>query len=433
MPKRVCAIVLTPDQSMLLVGDKFGDVYSLPLLVSTEVPASTAAPATETPTPKFQTSASELTVHTKGNREALRQQREQKALPKKKEGLTFEHKLLLGHVSLLTDLVITEVTVEGKKRQYILTADRDEHIRVSRGPSQAYVIENYCLGHKKFVSKLCIFPWDTNLLVAGSGETSLKVFHWRTGRLVDEMSFHDHFFHLGPEFPMAVSGLWSMAIPSQFGIDSTPTYPGLVIVAFEARPELLCYRVTHEGSLSMWQIINARMNVLDLAVLGDPDPGKWTMLVSLDRVHVPGSGKQFRTSSSSWELDIESFDWQPGRPPGPRRGLSGGSKSEEEKENWSGWWASDRDVRDDSTLRYIEPKTNETVRDGVTKRLPETTRKMQCRQIVDIAQKPPERALYSELGEFLYGLENLRKSTRDEAGEAGDEPNGGEAAAGGAE
>src|SRR5271156_1161878 len=201
MPKRVCAIVLTPDQSMLLVGDKFGDVYSLPLLVSTAVLAPTAAPTTETPTPKFQTSASELTVHTKGNREALRQQREQKASPKKKEGPTFEHKLLLGHVSLLTDLVITEVKVEGKKRPYILTADRDEHIRVSRGPSQAYIIENYCLGHKEFVSKLCIFPWDTNFLVAGSGETSLKVFHWRTGRLVDETSFQDHFFHLGPEFP----------------------------------------------------------------------------------------------------------------------------------------------------------------------------------------------------------------------------------------
>jgi tRNA (guanine-N(7)-)-methyltransferase subunit TRM82 len=50
--------------------------------------------------------------------------------------------LILGHASLLTTFL---VTADG---QYIVTADRDEHIRVSWYP-QGYTIESYCLGHQK--------------------------------------------------------------------------------------------------------------------------------------------------------------------------------------------------------------------------------------------------------------------------------------------
>jgi len=187
MPKRICAIVLTPDEKNILVGDKFGDVYLLPLH-----PTEDWTPPTAKPDPQqkaFTPSATELTVHTKGNLEALKQQRLQKTSQPKKEGPQFEHKLLLGHVSLLTDVAVTEVPVGLTIRQYILTADRDEHIRVSRGITQAHVIENYCLGHREFVSKLCLVPWNLDLLVAGSGEPALKVYHWQTGKLLDEELF----------------------------------------------------------------------------------------------------------------------------------------------------------------------------------------------------------------------------------------------------
>ena len=187
MPKRMSAIVFTPDEKNILVGDKFGDVYLLPLH-----PTEGWSPLKVEQNEKqaaWNLSATEFTVHTKGNLEALKQQRQQKAPPPKKEGLQFECKLLLGHVSLLTDVAITEVPFGLKSRQYILTADRDEHIRVSRGISQAHVIENYCLGHREFVSKLCIVPWNSELLVAGSGEPSLKVYHWQTGELLDEELF----------------------------------------------------------------------------------------------------------------------------------------------------------------------------------------------------------------------------------------------------
>jgi len=50
--------------------------------------------------------------------------------------------LVLGHTSLLTSFTLSE------DERYIITADRDEHIRISWYP-QSYCIEGYCLGHKK--------------------------------------------------------------------------------------------------------------------------------------------------------------------------------------------------------------------------------------------------------------------------------------------
>lgn len=178
LPKRLCAIKLTTDEKTIFAADKFGDVYSLPLHPSKDyVPK----PAKEEPDVPFTPSATELTVHTKGNRNALQQQMKQRKLKPKKEGPEFEHQLILGHVSLLTDIVVGEGEVSGRQRPYILTADRDEHIRISRGIPQAHIIENYCLGHQEFVSKLCIPQWGPDILLAGNGEPSLRVFKWQTG------------------------------------------------------------------------------------------------------------------------------------------------------------------------------------------------------------------------------------------------------------
>lgn len=54
--------------------------------------------------------------------------------------------LVLGHASPLTAFLLSQ------DEKYIITADRDEHIRVSWYP-EGYNIEMYCLGHRK-----CAFP-----------------------------------------------------------------------------------------------------------------------------------------------------------------------------------------------------------------------------------------------------------------------------------
>jgi len=76
-----------------------------------------------------------------------------------------------------------------------VTADRDEHIRVSWFP-QGYNIESFCLGTTTFVSKLHLSlspapspasPW----LVSGGGEELLRVWEWKSGKQVMTIPFED--------------------------------------------------------------------------------------------------------------------------------------------------------------------------------------------------------------------------------------------------
>lgn len=193
MPKRASTIALTPDASTIVCGDKFGDVYSLPLLgmtyenPKTENVESANGGSIEPPSEPFAPAANSRTVHTKKNREALRNQQRQTKPKPEKQVLQFEYQLLLGHVSLLTDLVYVRLDREHSPsreyRDYIITSDRDEHIRVSRGIPQAHIIEGYCLGHTEFVSSICVPQREPKLLVSGGGDDYLLVWDWISGML----------------------------------------------------------------------------------------------------------------------------------------------------------------------------------------------------------------------------------------------------------
>jgi len=54
-------------------------------------------------------------------------------------------KLILGHASPLNAFLLTH------DERHIVSADRDEHIRISCYP-KGYNIEMYCLGHRKCVT-----------------------------------------------------------------------------------------------------------------------------------------------------------------------------------------------------------------------------------------------------------------------------------------
>ena len=199
MPKRPCSVVLTSDESTILCADKFGDVYALPLfgksdpgkLKTADAPEGSIREDQGTPKRPFTPAATSLTVHTKRNQQALKNQQNSSNKTAERKVLGFEHQLLLGHVSLLTDLAY--VTLEGpgqsRHRSYILTADRDEHIRVSRGLPQAHIIESYCLGHTEFLSRLCVPSWDQELLISGGGDDYLLVWDWQSGTIRQKLDF----------------------------------------------------------------------------------------------------------------------------------------------------------------------------------------------------------------------------------------------------
>jgi len=184
---------MSPDNQTILIGDKFGDVYGLPL----HPPASDSVPAKVEPEeqpnpaarPFMKPSATDLTVHTGRNRKALEAQMKQPKAVKEPEQMAFAHDLLLGHVSMLTDIACVSVSVntatKTHDRTYILTADRDEHIRVSRGPPQAHIIDSYCFGHTSFVSSLCLLPRTENtILVSGGGDDFLLIWDWRQSTII---------------------------------------------------------------------------------------------------------------------------------------------------------------------------------------------------------------------------------------------------------
>jgi tRNA (guanine-N(7)-)-methyltransferase subunit TRM82 len=223
MPRKPSSIALTPDDSTILCADKFGDVYALPLIPSPddEVPAVPAPVEAQPEEKEFTPSASLLTVHSGRNRRTLEEQLKQKAKgpAKPKEVITFKHELLLGHVSMLTDLAVAKVN----NRTYIITADRDEHIRISRGVPQAHIIEGFCFGHEEFVSRLCVTP--SGWLVSGGGDAQIYVWNWQGYQLAEKLPLRDTALqHLKSRpavssslkddetFKIAVNGIWAVPI-----------------------------------------------------------------------------------------------------------------------------------------------------------------------------------------------------------------------------
>lgn len=287
MPKRLCSITITPDERTIVAADKFGDVYAIPLMPTADHDPGRSQ---TTQKAKFEPSASEFTVHTKGNLEALRQQRQQKKANERKEGLAFQHRLLLGHVSLLTDVVMAQSVVGSKTRNFVLTADRDEHIRVSRYP-QSHIISGFCLGHREFISKLCVLPWNQDIIVSGGGEASVKIWKWRASQLLHDEALSNLGLQRGgasmddssqphASTQSAVSGIWPVSFTHSAG--------GIIIVTLEGTPGFFTFKIEINGRITSVVTTSTRGNVLDVAV----DTEATKIFVSLDTFHLPGSTKE---------------------------------------------------------------------------------------------------------------------------------------------
>uniref|UniRef100_A0A1A8NIR4 WD repeat domain 4 n=1 Tax=Nothobranchius pienaari TaxID=704102 RepID=A0A1A8NIR4_9TELE len=86
-----------------------------------------------------------------------------------------EGELKMGHLSMLLSMVVSP------DDKFIITADRDEKIRVSHRRSP-YNIQSFCLGHRQFVSTLHIPPSHPHWLLSGSGDGTMKLWEFESGR-----------------------------------------------------------------------------------------------------------------------------------------------------------------------------------------------------------------------------------------------------------
>ncbi|XP_056611765.1 tRNA (guanine-N(7)-)-methyltransferase non-catalytic subunit wdr4 [Triplophysa dalaica] len=92
-------------------------------------------------------------------------------------------KLHLGHVSMLLAVALSP------DDKYIITADRDEKIRISFR-LQPYNIQAFCLGHREFVSALLVPAGHPDWLLSGSGDGTVKVWHYETGQRLQSIDLN---------------------------------------------------------------------------------------------------------------------------------------------------------------------------------------------------------------------------------------------------
>ncbi|EHB03606.1 tRNA (guanine-N(7)-)-methyltransferase subunit WDR4 [Heterocephalus glaber] len=84
-------------------------------------------------------------------------------------------RLELGHLSMLLDVALSP------DDRFVLTADRDEKIRVSWAAAP-HCIESFCLGHTEFVSRILVVPGHPELLLSSSGDCTLRLWDYPSGR-----------------------------------------------------------------------------------------------------------------------------------------------------------------------------------------------------------------------------------------------------------
>lgn len=189
LPKRANAVSITEDGQTLVIADKFGDVYAFAMHgCSPDLPT----PPTPAPIPEASTSTvgskedtpSESKSDRPGEAKAPSGKRrkvgntggiapEWRHVPAKISALS----PVVGHVSMLTAMLVLQ------KQGKIITADRDEHIRVSKWP-QGWEIEHFLLGQRKFVSALALHPSDSNILLTAGGDDTLRMWDLTTYRCI---------------------------------------------------------------------------------------------------------------------------------------------------------------------------------------------------------------------------------------------------------
>ncbi|GAA5801297.1 hypothetical protein HPULCUR_006743 [Helicostylum pulchrum] len=200
--KRINAVQFTSDSSEIVGADKFGDVYNHSLKDDTPIA-------------------------------------EEKQLP------------VLGHVSMVTDMVLTP------DDKFVITSDRDEHIRVSRYPN-GYNIECFCLGHTDVVTCIRLLPWNESILVSGGGDGTIRLWDALKGTQLQTLDIKEQ---IEAYKPTAADANSEDAIISSFSFDVKNK---LLAVAFAKSPAVLILSYT-DDKFKYQQTVVTESPILDIA------------------------------------------------------------------------------------------------------------------------------------------------------------------------
>ncbi|KAI8449118.1 WD40-repeat-containing domain protein [Phakopsora pachyrhizi] len=138
--KRPTSIAISPDGKIIVIADKSGDVYDLPI----DCPSDT----------EFLADPDQEEVSN--------------------ESLSKTLKPIAGHVSVITSIALIP---HGRSDSLLVKADRDKHVRLSNYPN-SWSIYGYLLGHSRFVSALLWVDCegiDGGVLLSGGGDDEVYV------------------------------------------------------------------------------------------------------------------------------------------------------------------------------------------------------------------------------------------------------------------
>ena len=229
-PKRLNAITTGENDTVIFVADKFGDVYSM------DVTGDIV--------------------------------------------LEKDMKPILGHVSMLTGILFAK---DSKNSEFLITADKDEHIKISHYP-QTYVIDKWLFGHKEYIASVVCPRWNPSLLLSAGGDDSVFLWNWETSKLLGKFKFSDSIQpyltddHLAPiRFQNEANDV------IEFGVANVTALPDFPFVAFfvEATKLLFILKVDLEKSdgdvLSLVQQIEFPYNIVSASAYNNSE-----FVVSLD-------------------------------------------------------------------------------------------------------------------------------------------------------
>ncbi|CAL9737134.1 tRNA (guanine-N(7)-)-methyltransferase non-catalytic subunit Trm82p [Monosporozyma servazzii] len=216
--KRPNAITLTDDENVILMADKFGDAYS---------------------------------INTQGE-----------VHNEKSMG---ERKPILGHVSMLTDILFRKNSSNNK--HFIITTDRDEHIKISNYP-HSFVVDKWLFGHTEFISSIVSPEWKSQWLISAGGDDSIFLWNWESGKLLSTFNYSDLIqSHLTDSHLAAGRFQNEEKNIIEYCVAKLATLKSLPYVAFyvEATKVLFILEIDAErGSLSLKQTLNLPANIISL-------------------------------------------------------------------------------------------------------------------------------------------------------------------------
>eukprot|EP01111_Echinosteliopsis_oligospora_P000933 TRINITY_DN1115_c1_g1_i3.p1 TRINITY_DN1115_c1_g1~~TRINITY_DN1115_c1_g1_i3.p1 ORF type:complete len:405 (+),score=129.58 TRINITY_DN1115_c1_g1_i3:71-1285(+) len=274
--KKTTAALFSHDDETVVFSDKFGDVYSFP--AQSPSPSSSSSSTTTTTTSSSSPSSSSSSSTTTAADSATDKSNDKgKVKNKDTEG----SQNIMGHYASITDMTMTP---DGK---YLITADKDEHIRVSHFP-HAFDISCYCLSHKEFVSRIFTAHSLKDNLISGSGDGSLRLWNWTNGHLLDTV-------FIGPLPPADPVTVVPLAVSNH----------GLIAAHLEGSPKVLFYRAVN-GKLE----VKGSIDLPAVPVSCSFDQHNW-IWVSSAKADQQGTHLSIITYSNEYEYTLLHPDVNP--------------------------------------------------------------------------------------------------------------------------